>query len=283
MEGSRRKLGSRQLTDQEDIDHSHDMVNSRPQPQSPSVLTESDQQVSTIYSNLSIQHRSSTEAIWSIENLAYKEAHTHSLKRPSSTPTSQIADDTMTLEEELEICSCFEALRTQYLSTEPTQTTSQLILKKFFSDADDDEMPKYRYYDKSNYAGRTDAVQASTSMVLGLDLPNGATSGLGIIFSHLSSFYGIHSLSNGWSKSAFPDMATIMKRSNVSQPPGFVDPDHPTKVYKVVKALYGLHQAPRAWYATLSTFLEKHGYKRGTIDKTLFIRRNKKDIMFVSS
>ncbi|GKD49149.1 putative ribonuclease H-like domain-containing protein, partial [Tanacetum coccineum] len=45
----------------------------------------------------------------------------------------------------------------------------------------------------------------------------------------------------------------------VSQPPGFIDPDHPTKVYKVVKALYGLHQAPRAWYATLSTFLEKLG------------------------
>ncbi|GKC82164.1 putative ribonuclease H-like domain-containing protein, partial [Tanacetum coccineum] len=66
-----------------------------------------------------------------------------------------------------------------------------------------------------------------------------------------------------------------------SQPPGFVDPDHPKKVYKVVKALYGLHQAPRAWYATLSTFLVKHGYRRGTIDKTLFIRRNKKDIMLV--
>ncbi|GJW04704.1 putative ribonuclease H-like domain-containing protein [Tanacetum coccineum] len=47
------------------------------------------------------------------------------------------------------------------------------------------------------------------------------------------------------------------------------------------KLLFGLHQAPRAWYATLSTFLEKHGYKRGTIDKTLFIRRNKKDIMLV--
>ncbi|GJR59601.1 putative ribonuclease H-like domain-containing protein [Tanacetum coccineum] len=50
---------------------------------------------------------------------------------------------------------------------------------------------------------------------------------------------------------------------------------------EVVKALYGLHQAPRAWYATLSTFLEKHGYKRGTIDKTLFIKRDKKDIMLV--
>ncbi|GJY99588.1 uncharacterized mitochondrial protein-like protein [Tanacetum coccineum] len=36
----------------------------------------------------------------------------------------------------------------------------------------------------------------------------------------------------------------------VLQPPGFVDPDHPKKVYKVVKALYGLHQAPRAWYDT---------------------------------
>ncbi|GJV49193.1 putative ribonuclease H-like domain-containing protein [Tanacetum coccineum] len=50
---------------------------------------------------------------------------------------------------------------------------------------------------------------------------------------------------------------------------------------EVVKALYGLHQAPRAWYATLSTFLEKHGYKRGTDDKTLFIKRDKKDIMLV--
>ncbi|GJV19824.1 putative ribonuclease H-like domain-containing protein [Tanacetum coccineum] len=67
----------------------------------------------------------------------------------------------------------------------------------------------------------------------------------------------------------------------VSQPPGFVDPDHPKKVYKVVKALYGLHQAPRAWYATLSTFLETHGYRRGTINKTLFIKKDKKDIMMV--
>ncbi|GJX09010.1 putative ribonuclease H-like domain-containing protein [Tanacetum coccineum] len=81
-------------------------------------------------------------------------------------------------------------------------------------------------------------------------------------------------------KSAFL-YGTIDEEVYVSQPPGFVDLDHPNKVYKVVKALYGLHQAPRAWYATLSTFLEKHGYKRGTIDKTLFIRRNKKDIMLV--
>nr|GEY44132.1 hypothetical protein [Tanacetum cinerariifolium] len=53
------------------------------------------------------------------------------------------------------------------------------------------------------------------------------------------------------------------------------------KVYKVVKALYGLHQAPRAWYATLSTFLERNGYRREAIDKTLFIKKDKKDIMLV--
>ncbi|GJT70907.1 putative ribonuclease H-like domain-containing protein [Tanacetum coccineum] len=67
----------------------------------------------------------------------------------------------------------------------------------------------------------------------------------------------------------------------VSQPPGFQDPKSPEKVYKVVKALYGLHQAPRAWYATLSTFLLKNGYRRGTIDKTLFLRKDKHDIILV--
>nr|GEU80562.1 hypothetical protein [Tanacetum cinerariifolium] len=52
-------------------------------------------------------------------------------------------------------------------------------------------------------------------------------------------------------------------------------------VYKVVKALYGLHQAPRAWYATLFTFLLKHGYRRGTIDKTLFLKKNNCNIILV--
>ncbi|GJW37553.1 putative ribonuclease H-like domain-containing protein [Tanacetum coccineum] len=69
----------------------------------------------------------------------------------------------------------------------------------------------------------------------------------------------------------------------VSQPPGFQDPKSPQKVYKVVKALYGLHQAPRAWYATLSTFLLKNGYRRGTIDKTLFLKKDNIDIYIRSS
>nr|GEW23583.1 hypothetical protein [Tanacetum cinerariifolium] len=59
------------------------------------------------------------------------------------------------------------------------------------------------------------------------------------------------------------------------------NPKFPNKVYKVVKALYSLHQAPRAWYATLSTLLVQSGYRRGLIDKTLFIKKDKKDIMLV--
>ncbi|GKB85488.1 retrovirus-related pol polyprotein from transposon TNT 1-94 [Tanacetum coccineum] len=61
----------------------------------------------------------------------------------------------------------------------------------------------------------------------------------------------------------------------------FIDPKYPQKVYKVVKALYGLHQAPRACFATLSTFLLQHGYRRGTIDKTFFIKKDKHDIILV--
>ncbi|GJY74155.1 putative ribonuclease H-like domain-containing protein, partial [Tanacetum coccineum] len=44
---------------------------------------------------------------------------------------------------------------------------------------------------------------------------------------------------------------TIEKEVYVHQPPGFVDPAYPNKVYKAIKALYGLHQAHRAWYETL--------------------------------
>ncbi|GJW81960.1 putative ribonuclease H-like domain-containing protein [Tanacetum coccineum] len=81
-------------------------------------------------------------------------------------------------------------------------------------------------------------------------------------------------------KSAFL-YGTIKEEVYVSQPLGFVDPKFPNKVYKVQKSLYGLHQSPRAWYATLSTFMLKSGYRRGTIDKTLFIKKDKKGIILV--
>ncbi|GKA54391.1 putative ribonuclease H-like domain-containing protein [Tanacetum coccineum] len=55
-------------------------------------------------------------------------------------------------------------------------------------------------------------------------------------------------------KSAFL-YGTIEEEVYVTQPPRFKDHDNPDKVYKVVKALYGLHQAPRAWYETLAWLL----------------------------
>nr|GEW47044.1 hypothetical protein [Tanacetum cinerariifolium] len=81
-------------------------------------------------------------------------------------------------------------------------------------------------------------------------------------------------------KSAFL-YGTIEEEVYVCQPSGFEDPDHPDKVYKVVKALYGLHQAPRAWYETLGTYLLANGFQRGTIDQTLFIKKQKRDILLV--
>ncbi|GJV00138.1 putative ribonuclease H-like domain-containing protein [Tanacetum coccineum] len=61
----------------------------------------------------------------------------------------------------------------------------------------------------------------------------------------------------------------------------FEDPNHPDKVYKVVKALYGLHQAPRAWYNTLANYLLCNGFQRGKIDQTLFIKRKQGHILLV--
>ncbi|GJS88173.1 putative ribonuclease H-like domain-containing protein [Tanacetum coccineum] len=81
-------------------------------------------------------------------------------------------------------------------------------------------------------------------------------------------------------KSAFL-YGTIKEEVYVTQPLGFKDPDHPDKVYKVVKALYGLHQAPRAWYETLANYMLGNGFKRGKIDHTLFIKKQKGDILLV--
>ncbi|GJZ88424.1 putative ribonuclease H-like domain-containing protein [Tanacetum coccineum] len=68
----------------------------------------------------------------------------------------------------------------------------------------------------------------------------------------------------------------------VSQPDGFVDPDKPNHVYKLKKALYGLKQAPRAWYDMLSSFLISNDFSKGSVDPTLFIRREGNDLILIS-
>ncbi|GJX04015.1 retrovirus-related pol polyprotein from transposon TNT 1-94 [Tanacetum coccineum] len=67
----------------------------------------------------------------------------------------------------------------------------------------------------------------------------------------------------------------------VSQPEGFVDPDHPIHVYHLKKDLYGLKQAPRAWYDTLLRFLLDNKFSKGVVDPTLFTRKTGKHILLV--
>nr|GEX43616.1 hypothetical protein [Tanacetum cinerariifolium] len=81
-------------------------------------------------------------------------------------------------------------------------------------------------------------------------------------------------------KSAFR-YERIEEEVDVCQHHGFEDLNFPDKVYKMEKALYGLHQAPRAMYETFSTYLLDNSFHRGQIDKTLFIKRHKDDILLV--
>ncbi|GJS33811.1 retrovirus-related pol polyprotein from transposon TNT 1-94 [Tanacetum coccineum] len=73
----------------------------------------------------------------------------------------------------------------------------------------------------------------------------------------------------------------LRKEVYVSQSNGFEDQDNPNHVYKLKKALYGLKQAPRVWYDLLSKFLLSQEFSKGTVDPTLFIRRQGKDILLV--
>nr|GFC36401.1 copia protein [Tanacetum cinerariifolium] len=81
-------------------------------------------------------------------------------------------------------------------------------------------------------------------------------------------------------KSAFL-YGTIDEEVYVMQPPGFQDHEFPHRVYNVEKAMYGLYQALRAWHGTLSKYLLDNGFQRGTIDQTLFIKKNKREFLLV--
>ncbi|GKB56661.1 retrovirus-related pol polyprotein from transposon TNT 1-94 [Tanacetum coccineum] len=67
----------------------------------------------------------------------------------------------------------------------------------------------------------------------------------------------------------------------VNQPEGFIDPEFPDHVYRLKNSLYGIKQAPRAWYDKLSSFLIEHGFTKGIIDLTLFTRCHVGDILLV--
>ena len=58
----------------------------------------------------------------------------------------------------------------------------------------------------------------------------------------------------------------------VHQPPGFVDPKHAGKVFKLHKALYGLKQAPRAWNFKLDQELKALGFQRNKVEHAVYKR-----------
>ncbi|GJX15281.1 putative ribonuclease H-like domain-containing protein [Tanacetum coccineum] len=96
---------------------------------------------------------------------------------------------------------------------------------------------------------------------------------------YLCFLYGIYGISDECEE-WFP-YGQIEREVYVCQPSGFEDLDYPNKVCKVVKALYGLHQAPRAWYETLAKYLLDNGFHRGKIDHTLFIKEQNEDILLI--
>ncbi|KAJ9553022.1 hypothetical protein OSB04_017067 [Centaurea solstitialis] len=67
----------------------------------------------------------------------------------------------------------------------------------------------------------------------------------------------------------------------VAQPEGFVDKEYPDYVYVLDKALYGLKQAPRAWYEELSKHLLSKGFKKGSVDSTLFLMKEGEHIVVI--
>ncbi|KAI3524143.1 hypothetical protein L1887_02795 [Cichorium endivia] len=59
----------------------------------------------------------------------------------------------------------------------------------------------------------------------------------------------------------------------IEQPPGFVNEKLPDHCYAPDKAVYGLKQAPKAWYETLTRFLKQSKFKQGSVDPTFFRKK----------
>ena len=81
-------------------------------------------------------------------------------------------------------------------------------------------------------------------------------------------------------KSAFLN-GLLQEEVYVEQPLGYEDERHLDHVYRLDKALYGLKQAPRAWYDRLSKFLMGNKFKRGKVDKTLFLHTEGPEFLIV--
>lgn len=91
---------------------------------------------------------------------------------------------------------------------------------------------------------------------------------------------------NGWHvhhmdvKSAFLN-GELAEEVYVVQPPGFVDDKQPRHVLKLTKALYGLRQAPRAWYEKLDASLSHLGFSRSAVEHAVYRRESTTGFLLV--
>jgi hypothetical protein len=65
------------------------------------------------------------------------------------------------------------------------------------------------------------------------------------------------------------------------QPTGFVDPTQPDAVCLLSRSLYGLRQAPRAWFTSFATFVKQIGFQQTRSDSSLFVYRNGADMAYL--
>ncbi|GJY13365.1 putative ribonuclease H-like domain-containing protein [Tanacetum coccineum] len=145
------------------------------------------------------------------------------------------------------------------------------------------------YFIEENIEIRSQKVEAKLYPKLSRSNVASSIDASSIVASSIDARSNVASSIDASSNDARSNVASsIDARSNVASsidassiPSRFQDSQLPDRVYKVVKAMYGLHQAPRAWYGTLSKYLLDNGFQRGTIDQTLFIRKHKGEFLLV--
>jgi hypothetical protein len=74
---------------------------------------------------------------------------------------------------------------------------------------------------------------------------------------------------------------TLREQVFCQQPTGFVDPARPNTVCLLDKSLYGLRQAPRAWFDRFATFAISLGFTPTRSDSLLFVLRRGQDVAYL--
>lgn len=82
-------------------------------------------------------------------------------------------------------------------------------------------------------------------------------------------------------KSAFLN-GELLEEVYVSQPIGFEKRKEEHKVYRLLKALYGLRQSPRAWYSHLNKYLKSLGLSRCPYDHAVYTKREGPECLIVA-